>query len=97
MLHRNMNSKQIQSDLTSLYSAPYLGSQHDATRSRVSGVCNYRSIAGTRRLLLLNDICCTRPSAAANQSHVAAAVDRRDRQMDGRTDTRPLHRPYTSY
>ena len=28
---------------------------------------------------------------AANQLDVAAAVDRRDRQTDGRTDTRPLH------
>ena len=35
-------------------------------------------------------ICCTRPRSAANQPHVAAAVDRRDRQTDGRTDTRPL-------
>jgi len=28
------------------------------------------------------DICCTRPSSAANQPHIAAAVDRRDRQTD---------------
>ena len=29
------------------------------------------------------DICCPRPNSAANPSHVAAAVDRRDRQTDG--------------
>ena len=34
------------------------------------------------------DICCTRPISAANQPNVAAAVDRRDRQADGRTDGR---------
>ena len=28
---------------------------------------------------------------AANPPHAAAAVDRWDRQRDGRTDTRPLH------
>jgi len=36
------------------------------------------------------DICCPRPSSAANQPHVAAAVDRQDKHTDGqRTDTRP--------
>ena len=30
------------------------------------------------------DICCTRPRSAANPPHVTAAVDRRDRQTDGR-------------
>jgi len=34
---------------------------------------------------------------AANQLHAAAAVDQRDRQTDGRTDTRPLHRPCSAY
>jgi len=29
--------------------------------------------------------------SAANQPHAAAAVDRWDRQTDGRTDTGPLH------
>ena len=45
------------------------------------------------RLQLSIDICCTRPSSTANPPHGAAAVDRRSRQTDGRTDTRPLHRP----
>ena len=31
------------------------------------------------------DICCLRPSSAANQPLVAAAVDRRDIRTDGRT------------
>jgi len=34
---------------TSLCWASHLGSQHDATRSRSSGACNYRPIAGTQR------------------------------------------------
>jgi len=33
------------------------------------------------------DICCMRPSSAANQPHIAAAVDRQDRQTD-------RHRPF---
>jgi len=32
------------------------------------------------------DICCRRPRSAANQPNAAAAVDRRHRQTDGRTD-----------
>jgi len=39
----------------------------------------YRSIAGTRRP--------QGSQQAANQPHAAAAVDRRDKQMDGQTDT----------
>jgi len=35
--------------------------------------------------------------SAANPPHAAAAVDRTDRQTDGRTDTRPLHRPRTAH
>ena len=31
------------------------------------------------------DICCPRPTAAANPPVAAAAVNRRDRQIDGRT------------
>ena len=34
---------------------------------------------------------------AANPPTVVAAVDRRDRQKDGRTDARPLHRPCSAY
>jgi len=34
------------------------------------------------------DICCRRPRSAANQPHAAAAVNRRDRQTDGRTPDR---------
>ena len=76
---------------------PYLGSQHDATRSLSSGAWRYRSVGGTRRRQPSVDICCTRPSSAANLPHVAATVDRRDRQTDGRTDGHPtvkqtLHR-----
>ena len=53
--------------------------------------------AGTRRSQLSTDICCPRPCSAANQPHAAAAVDRRDRRTDGQTDTRPLHRPCSTY
>jgi len=36
--------------------------------------------------------------SAANPPHTAAAVDRRDRQTDGRTaDSGPLHRPCSAY
>ena len=31
------------------------------------------------------DVCCPRPTSAANQPAAAAAVDRRDGQTDGRT------------
>jgi len=41
---------------------------------------SYQSISGAR----------TR--AAENQLHIAAAVDRRDRLTDGRTNTVPFHR-----
>jgi len=34
---------------------------------------------------------------AANSLHAAAAVHRRDRQTDGRTDTVLLHRPCSAY
>ena len=73
--------------VASLCWASYLGSQHDATRIRSSGACTrYRRITGTRRVQQLSiDICCTRPSSEAHQPHVAAAVHRRDRWMDGRT------------
>jgi len=73
--------------VASLCWASYLGSQHDATRIRSSGACTrYRWTTGTRRVQQLSiDICCTRPSSEANQPHVAAAVHRRDRWMDGRT------------
>ena len=37
-------------------------------------------------------ISATGARAAANQLHVAAAIDRPDRQTTGRTDTLPLHR-----
>jgi len=44
---------------------------------------------------------CTRAHSAANQPHAAAAVDRRDRQTNGRTDTRadtrPLYRPCSAH
>jgi len=46
------------------------------------------SIAGTHR---------PRPHSAANQPHAAAAVNRRDRQTDRRTDIQPIHRPCSAY
>ena len=36
-------------------------------------------------------------SPAANLSAAVAAVDRRDRQTDERTDDRPFHRPCSAY
>ena len=54
-------------------------------------------IAGARRSQLSIDICCPCPRSAANQPHVAAAVDRRHRRTDGRTDARPLHRVGANY
>jgi len=53
-----------------------------AVRARAADI---ESTAGTRLRQLSIDICCQRRSSAANQPHVAAAVDRRDRQTDGRT------------
>ena len=54
-----------------------------------TGACDrYRSIAGTRRP--------TARRAAANQPHAAAAVDRHDRQSDGRTPDRS-HKPCFAY
>jgi len=44
-----------------------------------------------RRRQLSTDIC-RRHRAAAKQLHVAAAIDRRDRQTDGRTDGRTHRR-----
>jgi len=35
--------------------------------------------------------------SAANPPHAATAVERWDRQTDGRTDARPLHRPCSAY
>ena len=64
----------------------------------------YRQLAGTRRRQPSNDICCTRPSSAANETYVAAArsiehgmlsIDGTDRQTDGHptvTQTRTLRR-----
>ena len=66
-------------------SLSYLDCQHDATHNRSLGVgSSYRSTAGgMRRRQLSIDNCCPRSSSAANQPHVAAAVDRQDRQTDG--------------
>ena len=35
--------------------------------------------------------------SAANPPHAAQAVERWDREADGRTDARPLHRPCSAY
>ena len=81
----------------SLRCSSYLGSQHDAGRSRSSGAGGrYQSVAGTRRRQLSIDTCHPRPSCgkpAARRCRVGLlTVDRRDRQTDRRTDTVPLHR-----
>jgi len=52
---------------------------------------------GLQACQLSVDICCRRPRSAANPRAAAAAIDRLDRHTDGRTDTRPLHRPCFSY
>ena len=60
-----------------------LPSPHNITYIRRSGVCSRST--DRRRRQLSSDICCMRPSSEANRPHVAAAaVDRRDRQTDGR-------------
>jgi len=62
--------------------ASYLGSQHDATRSRSSGAgSSYRSTAGTRRRQLSVDICGLRLGCNGT-----------DRPMDKRTDRRTADR-----
>jgi len=63
---------------TSLRRASNLGSQHDASRSRSSGV--RKPVRGVDRYPL------PAPELSSKQPHAAAAVDRRDRQTDGRTD-----------
>ena len=55
---------------------------------------NQRDPHVARKQQLLIDICCQRPTSAANPPAAAAAVDRRDRQTDGRTDTRPFRDAY---
>jgi len=67
---------------TSLRLASSFGCQHDT-------VCICR--AAVDRYLL------PARRSAANPPHAAAAVDRRGRPTDGRTDTRPLHRPCSAY
>jgi len=52
------------------------------------------SSSAVGRQLSVVDISATRVRAATNRTHVAAAVDRWDRQTDRRTDTRPL--PHTT-
>ena len=55
-----------------------------ATAKRLDG-CRCLSITSTRHQQLPMDVCCLRPSSAANPPHVAAAVNRWDKQMYGRT------------
>ena len=61
---------------------PY-SSDHNTTLAAGS---RYRSTVGTRRPQLSIHICCPRPSSAANQLHITAGVDRRDRRTNWRTD-----------
>ena len=57
--------------ITSRRWTSHLGPRHDATRSRSSGTCSrYPLIDGTRRRQLSIDICCPRPSSAANPPHI---------------------------
>ena len=71
-----------QSDEQVCVQPPYLGSQHDAARSR-SGACSYRSISGSTGAraaakLLLH-------SGAGGRCGSKGGCYRRDRQTDGRT------------
>jgi len=56
------------------------------------------AFAAQRRRLQSIDISCPPAGcSAANPTHVAAVVNRWDRQMDGRTDARTFHRPCSAY
>ena len=81
--HRALLSRDCRQ--TTLCWASSFGSQHDAAR-----ICCWLAAESidTRRPQLSIDICCPRPRSSANQPHAAAAVDRRDRQTDGRTPDR---------
>jgi len=52
---------------------------------------NVRGPHVARQQQLSIDVCCPRPTSAANPPAAAAAVDRRDRQTNRRTDTRPFY------
>jgi len=55
---------------------------------------NLRGPHVTRWQQLSIDIRCRRPTSATNPAATAAAVDRRDRQTDGRTDTGSFYDAY---
>ena len=73
--------------------ASHLGSRHDAARSRSAGACSRSRTAGSCRSILLRAPALSSKPAA----YTAAAVDRRDRQTDGRTDDWLLHRLCSAY
>ena len=55
---------------------------------------NLRGPHVARRQQLSVDICCPRPTSAANPPAAAAAVSRRDRRTDGQKDTRAFYDAY---
>ena len=67
------------------------------TGSQPDAICIcYRAPAARHPQLSIN-ICCRRRHLEANPLATAAAVNRRDRQTNGRTYTQPLHRPCCTY
>jgi len=82
--------------VTSLCWALALDSQHDAIRicCSVPGICRRSQVtAGTQHPQLSIDISCPCLHSAVNLLHAAAAVDQRDRQGNGQTDSWTLHKP----
>jgi len=77
--------------LASLCSASSLGCQHDTARIHCWTPCCGAVAAGHRRPSLSIDVFCTH--SAQQQIRRTTLLCRWDRQTDGRTDARPLHRP----
>ena len=77
----------------SLYSSVYRCAIYSASRSCVEPFTSAfnMTLPQLGRWQRSIDICCPRRSSAANQPHVAAAVDRRDRQTDRETDIGTIH------
>jgi len=75
---------------TSLYSAGYGGCKRDTVRI---SCCGAVAAAGRPAPATVDRHLPHAGRPAANPPHATAAVSRWDRQTDGRTYTRPLHRP----
>jgi len=78
--------------------ASCLGSQRDTTHNRSSGACRSPADRPIFRYLAapvpgMRQSCGCTLAPASDMDRKAAAIDR----TDGRTDIRPLHRPYTAY